>query len=114
MRALPTWAQAPEPRALIAAIIEERPDAGNPRDPSWGHRTLTYHGNYAPKLRRYFQNLLDEACKLDNAAWQAGEKADRFASLYSQEKPDQLIERLLTAQTDAVEELPDGRFRVAA
>lgn len=102
--ALPTWADTPEARALILAIVEERPDASNPRDPSWGHRSLTYHGHYAPKLRRYFSNLLDAAIARSTA---------EFIALNSQEHPDALIERLLADET-AVQELADGWSRWAA
>lgn len=99
---LPAWAANPACRALIAAIIDERPEAEHPICRNWGHSVLTHRGQFAPKLRRYHSDLLDAAIARSTA---------EFIALNEQEKPDALIARVLADCALApVETIEPGRI----
>lgn len=103
---LPAWADNAPCRALIAAIIEEQPEAEHPVCANWGHSVLTYRGQFAPKLRRYHKDLLEAAIARSTA---------EFIALSEQEKPDALIARVLAEISEVeVKPLGDGWHRAEA
>lgn len=99
---LPSWAQAPEPRNLLLAIMAERPEATNDKCPNWGHRVTTYRSLNCTKLRLYYDRLCDEAIALDDDCFAAGRASSHFADIAEQERPDELVDRLLNEPSKVV------------
>lgn len=92
---LPSWAQAKQVRDILQAIIAERPEATDDRCSNWGHRTTVFHSASCTALRRYHEKLQVEALATDDASYFAGMPTTNFGDLMVQERPDELIERLL-------------------
>lgn len=81
---LPAWAQTAEARAIIEAILAERPDFTNDLCRNWGHRVLTYRGRNAADLRRIYDSHFEGPLTLAEAD-----------ALGLGERPDELIGRLM-------------------
>lgn len=86
---LPFWSDNPHCRAILAAILAERPDCWMLRRFAWvDARYPKFKGDNAACLRRYWEVQCDGALRLNDGAL--------FERLH-EEIPDDLIQRLLTA-----------------
>jgi hypothetical protein len=120
---LPAWADNVKALPLLAGIIVKPPEARLIRD-DWGTPdTPWYRTSRRPDvaaLKRMHTDWLDrELAALDAQFAMTGKWcADASRSVLGAETPDQLIHRLLTQHAERADlepnELPDGRFQVAA
>jgi hypothetical protein len=97
---LPSWANNPEGRALVARILDEQPDYRiTPGQWIDGGQQREYRGKAVSGLRRLFNAELERLGNLETKAWLAGKPWEQFNievnELLAQERPDALVQRLL-------------------
>lgn len=98
---IPSWADTPTGRELIAAIVAECPERRYYDNgcSAWGGSE--YCGRNANALRRLYNDALAVIADKETALFEAGEPYgavhDQLTALLSGERPDALIERVLAA-----------------